>query len=116
MPLGNLKLKAEATSDENYNLDLSLKDAGIDFNLNGNYHTNADESDVDFDLNLNKLNVKKIEDFAGDYIKDSNGNLYGNLKVKGNLSDLSYDGFLGFDQAQFNLKTLNTSLNLRMKK
>ncbi|MFN2261852.1 MAG: translocation/assembly module TamB domain-containing protein [Psychroflexus sp.] len=114
--LGNLKLKAEATSDDNYNLDLSLKDAGIDFDLNGIYHTNVDESDIDLDLNLNKLNLGKIEDFAGDYIKDSGGNLYGELKVKGNLADLSYDGFLGFKQAQFNLKTLNTAFKFKDEK
>ena len=114
VPLGNLKLKAVAVSEKDYKLDLSLKDAGIDFDAEGLYDTKT--SQVDFDVALNKLEMKTIEDFATDYIKDANGVLNGEFKINGDLNDLDYDGFLAFKDATFNLKSLNSIFVLEDEK
>ncbi|WP_379658466.1 translocation/assembly module TamB domain-containing protein [Psychroflexus salinarum] len=113
VPLGNLALKAEATSDEAYKLNLSLKDAGIDLGIDGVYYTNASETDIDLDINLRKLEMQTVESFTTDFIKNSNGNLKGDFEIEGPLDDLNYNGFLAFDGVQFNLATLNTLFQLK---
>lgn len=113
IPLGNLALKAEATSDENYKLNLSLKDAGIDLGVDGVYHTNVSETDLDLDIHLRKLEMQTVEKFAADFIKNSNGNLKGDFEIKGPLDGLDYNGYMAFDGVQFNLTTLNTLFQLK---
>ncbi|MBZ9788054.1 translocation/assembly module TamB domain-containing protein [Psychroflexus sp. CAK57W] len=113
VPLGNLAFKAEASSGDNYKLNLSLKDAGIDLAVNGIYQTNTSETTVDFDIDLRTLEMQTLEKFATDYIKNSNGNLKGDFEVNGPLDELDYKGFLAFDGVQFNLSTLNTLLQFK---
>lgn len=114
--LGNLSLKAEAMSNEDYNLNLSLKDAGVDLVVEGVYHTNASESGIDLDIDLQKLELNTIESFASGQLKNSAGNLNGDFEINGPLEDLDYKGYLAFDDVQFNLKTLNTLFHLQDEK
>lgn len=116
VPLGNLAIEAKAISDEDYKIDLSLKDAGIDLAIDGVYKTNATKAGIDFDIDLRKLEMQTIEKFATEFIKDSKGQLNGNFSIGGILEDLDYKGFLAFDEAQFNLKTLNTLFQLKDEK
>ena len=113
VPIGNFKLQAEARSEEDYELNVSLKDGGIDFNIDGLYHTDAKESNVDFDFVLNKLELNILEQFAPDYLKDTEGKVKGEFKINGKLDHINYAGFLAFKDAQFNPKTLNTIFKLK---
>jgi hypothetical protein len=113
VPLGNLALKAEATSAEDYKLDLSLKDGGVDLSINGIYHTNASETDVDLNIDLRKLEMQTIEKFASELIKNSKGQLNGQFTITGTPQELDYKGFLAFDEVQFNLQSLNTLFQLK---
>jgi len=113
VPLGNLSLTAEAKSDEDYDLKLSLKDAGIDLDVVGNYRASSTETSIDFTIGLNKLEMETIESFAQDFIKKTNGYLKGDFEISGPLDDLDYKGDLTFNDVQFNLKLLNTLYNLK---
>lgn len=116
VPLGNLSLKAEARSEEDYLLNLGLKGAGIDLSVDGIYHTNPEESDIDLSIDLEKLEIQKIESFAPDFIEKSGGSLAGNFEVNGPLNDLNYKGDLVFNEAQFKLKLLNNLFKLNDEK
>lgn len=113
VPLGNLTLKAEATKNDDYELDLSLKDGGMELDADGIYHTNATETDVDFNIDLRKIEMQTIEKFASEVIKNSKGQLNGKFSIDGTPQDLNYEGFLAFDDVQFNLQSLNTLFQLK---
>ena len=113
VPLGNLALKAEANSEDDYQLDLSLNGAGIDLFAEGLYHTNEAETDVNLNFNLKKLEMSTVEEFAPDFIKESKGKLEGKLEIKGSPGQLDYEGLLGFNTVELNLKPLNTLLQLQ---
>ncbi|PKG43400.1 translocation/assembly module TamB [Psychroflexus sp. MES1-P1E] len=113
VPIGNFKLQAEARSEDDYELNVSLKDGGIDFNMDGFYHTNIKESNVDFDFVLNTLELNSLEQFAPDYLKDTEGEVKGEFKINGKLDHINYTGFLAFKDARFNPKTLNTIFKLK---
>ncbi|SDG74824.1 translocation/assembly module TamB domain-containing protein [Psychroflexus sediminis] len=111
--LGNLALKAVAKPDDDYELDLSLKDAGVDLAVDGVYHTNPAESELHLKIDLNKLEMQTLENFATEYIKNSKGDLQGDFSIDGSLDDLDYDGQLTFEDVQFNLLRLNTLFRLK---
>jgi len=113
VPIGNFNFKALARSEEDYEINASLKDGGIDFNMDGLYHTDAKESNVDFDVVLNTLELNSLEQFAPDYLKDTEGKVKGEFKIKGRLDHINYAGFLAFKDAQFNPKVLNTIFKLK---
>ncbi len=112
VPLGNLVLKAEASSDDDYEMSLTLKDKGIDLEAAGVYHTNAYESDIDFDVDIIKWDMQILEGLADDYIKDSKGYLDANLKLHGDTNNIQYEGNLGFKSVEFNSVALNTTFKL----
>ncbi|NEV94099.1 translocation/assembly module TamB [Psychroflexus sp. YR1-1] len=111
--LGNLALSAVAKPDDDYELDLSLKDAGVDLVVDGVYHTNPAESELHLKIDLNKLEMQTLENFATEYINNSKGDLKGNFSIDGSLEDLDYEGELTFEDAQFNLSRLNTLFRLK---
>jgi hypothetical protein len=116
VPLGTLILEAEARSDEDYNLNLSLGDAGIELVAEGLYHTNATETDIDLNFDLKKLEMQTLQKFATDFIKDSKGELRGGFEISGSPEQMEYNGLLVFDQVEFNLKFLNTLFQLHNEK
>lgn len=113
VPLGNLSLMAVAKPNDNYQLNLNLKDAGIDLGINGIYHTTQNASDLNLNIDLQKLDMQTIEGFASEFIKSSKGQINGEFTVDGPLENLDYGGFLGFRDVKFNLKALNTLFQLK---
>ncbi|WP_019039299.1 translocation/assembly module TamB domain-containing protein [Psychroflexus tropicus] len=113
VPLGNLALKAEANSEDDYQLDLSLNDAGIELIAEGLYHTNEVETNINLNFDLKKLEMNTLEKFATDFIQESKGKLEGKLEIKGSPGQLDYEGLLGFNAVELNLKPLNTLLQLQ---
>ncbi|WP_445159311.1 translocation/assembly module TamB domain-containing protein [Mesohalobacter salilacus] len=113
VPLGNLSLMAVAKPDDNYQLNLNLKDAGVDLGINGIYHTTQNSSDLDLNIDLQQLDMQTIEGFASEFINNAEGQLNGEFSIDGPLENLDYKGFLSFSDVKFNLKALNTVFQLK---
>lgn len=107
-PLGNLRIKASSKSNNGYDFDLALKDAGIDFNLEGDYTAAETGAALNLDLNLNRIALKSIEKFSNGSIKNSDGFLSGNINVSGTTNAPEYDGTITFNDTQFNIAALNS--------
>ncbi|WP_373519958.1 translocation/assembly module TamB, partial [Pricia sp.] len=107
-PLGNLSLNAESQGRGSYDFDLSLKDAGIDFDLTGDYIAQQTGAKLDLNLELNKLELAAVERLSEGAIKDADGYLSGNVKVNGTTAEPKYQGRFDFNQVKFNAATLNS--------
>ena len=107
-PMGNLTMKASSNEKEFYDFNLALKDGAVDLDLIGDYIADDTAAKLNFDLNLNKLELKIIEAFSDNAIKDSKGIVSGNIDVSGTTASPQYKGELKFDEASFKLAILNS--------
>lgn len=107
-PLGNLTLNAVSKGLSSYDFDLSVKEGTLDLNLTGDYRAAETGAELNLDLNLNALELKAIEGFSKDAIKDSNGYISGNIKVSGTTTTPQYEGNLAFNESGFRVTALNT--------
>ncbi|WP_339716213.1 translocation/assembly module TamB domain-containing protein [uncultured Kriegella sp.] len=106
-PLGNLTLNAVSKGLSAYDFDLAVKEGALDLNLTGDYRAAETGAELDLDLNLNALELKTIEGFSKDAIKDSNGYISGNIKVSGTTTAPQYEGNLAFNETGFKVTALN---------
>lgn len=114
--LGNLSLKAAYTGQSQYDFNLSLKEGGIDMDLTGDYAAAETGALLNLDLDLNKLELNVLEDLSNGAIKDSEGNISGNIKVAGNIENPTYNGTLAFDKTNFKVSDLNAAFKINDEK
>ncbi|MFS4446518.1 translocation/assembly module TamB domain-containing protein [Maribacter sp. 2307UL18-2] len=107
-PLGNLSLDATSRGNAAYDFNLALKDGGADLDLKGGYVAAETGAELKLDLNLNRIEMKTIEGFFRDGIKDSHGAISGNISLSGTTADPKYQGIIAFDNADFNVSSLNS--------
>lgn len=110
--MGNLTLKTESTGLSQYDINLSLKDGGLDMDLAGDYVAAETGTQLNLDLDLNKLEMKVIEELSDGAITDSEGNISGNMKVTGTTENLEYDGRLAFIGTNFRVADLNAAFKI----
>ncbi|WP_143017664.1 translocation/assembly module TamB domain-containing protein [Kriegella aquimaris] len=110
--LGNLSLNAISKGLTEYDFDLSVKEGALDLDLTGDYSAAETGAKLDLDLNLNALELKAIEGFSKDAIKESHGYISGNIKVSGTTTDPQYDGNLAFNETDFKVTALNAILKI----
>lgn len=110
--LGQLSLHAESQSDNTYIVDAGIKGNDVDIDFDGNYIAAKEAPSFDLDLKINKIAMQKIEKFAPDEIKDSEGQLEGEIKLKGTSQNPQFNGYLAFNQASFNASRLNAKFTL----
>lgn len=106
--LGNLTLNANSISNGNYDFDLSLKGGGADLDLEGDYAAAETGAKLNLDLDLNRIDLAFIEKFSNGALKDSHGSISGNIDVSGTTVSQEYSGFVKFNEADFNVATLNS--------
>jgi hypothetical protein len=105
-PVGNIAIKVDNKTDSLLNANVTLSGEGNDVNLTGNY--NIKDGNLDFNLDLNKLNIKSIQGFSMDNIKEGTGYLAGNFKITGNASAPKVNGELDFKEAGFRVTKFNS--------
>lgn len=110
--LGQLSLHAESQGDNTYLVDAGIKGNDVDIDFDGNYKAAAEASSFDLDLKINKIAMQKIEKFAPDEIKNAEGYLEGEIKLKGTSQDPQFNGYLAFNQASFNASRLDAKFTL----
>ncbi|MDO9551804.1 translocation/assembly module TamB [Rhodonellum sp.] len=110
--LGNLSLDASSRTMGNYEVNLALKDGGIDLDLTGDFKANEEAGTFDLNLDLNKINMEVFAGLSGDEVRDGSGYISGNIKASGSTTDPIYSGDIRFNQAGFVLSQLNSKLLL----
>lgn len=106
--MGNLSLDAKSTGRSSYDFNLSLKDGGADLDLTGDYAAAESGANLNLNLDLNRIDLLLIQAFTDGAIKDASGAISGNIKVSGTPTAPQYQGLLNFENAEFNVATLNS--------
>ncbi|MEB0248807.1 translocation/assembly module TamB domain-containing protein, partial [Mucilaginibacter sp. 5B2] len=105
--VGNIALKVNNQTANAYAAQMSITGRGNQVDLNGMYYT-VPESRFDLNLNIVNLGMKSIEGFSFGAIKNSSGNITGNLKITGTTTAPAVRGNVTFNKVGFNASMLNS--------
>ena len=105
--LGDFKLKADNRTAQVIDLAMTLKGDYNDISLDGKYRS-GNESPLDFNLNLNRLDARLIEAFSFGELKQGQGNLSGNLTIKGSTGNPALNGNIQHKGLGFRISQLGT--------
>src|SRR5690606_13707554 len=108
VPLGRLTIDATSKSRERYDFDLALKGGNADLDLTGDYIAAESGALLNLDLSLNEVQVKTIEGFTENILSNTEGILYGNIKITGTTTNPQYEGVINFKDAGFVINSLNS--------
>ena len=110
--MGTLSLNAKSENGSSYDLNLGIKGGAADLDLTGSYAASPDAAKLDLNLALNKVEMKTLEAFSGGELKESSGNLTGNLKIVGTTVEPQYEGAITFTNAKVKITKLNADFLL----
>jgi hypothetical protein len=113
-PVGDIAVKVDNKTNDLLNANVELTGEDNDVNLTGTY--SIANGNLDFNLDLNKLNIKSIQGFSMDNIKDGTGYLSGNFKITGNASAPKVNGELNFNDAGFRVTKLDSYFKTKEEK
>ncbi|MFA6247405.1 MAG: translocation/assembly module TamB domain-containing protein [Mucilaginibacter sp.] len=105
--VGNIALKVNNQTQNAFALQASVTGKGNQVDLNGMYYTTP-ESRFDMNLNIVNLGMKSIEGFSFGAIKNSSGNITGQLKITGTTTAPAVRGDIHFNKVAFNVAMLNS--------
>jgi hypothetical protein len=104
--VGDIAIKVDNKTNNLLAANVVLSGEGNDVTLVGTYKIN--DGNLDLNLDLKKLNVKSIQGFSMDHIKDGTGYLSGNFKITGNTDAPKLNGELNFNDTGFRTTKLNS--------
>ena len=78
-PIGNIIANVKNTSPTMINADITLDGNSNSMKIFGDYNTK--ESAFDLALDINRLEMKSVQGFTMNQIKDTEGYISGNLKI-----------------------------------
>jgi len=108
-PIGNIIAKVKNTSPTTINADITLDGNSNNMKIFGDYNTK--ESAFDLALDINRLEMKSVQGFTMNQIKDTEGYISGNLKIAGTMDKPSILGQVKFNQV--GLTIAETGSNFR---
>lgn len=108
-PVGNLVAKIQNTSPSVINANIALTGNNNDLKITGDYNTK--ESAFDMLLAINRLEMKTIQGFSMNAIKDTEGFISGNLNLNGTIEKPSILGKVQFNEV--GLTVAETGSNFR---
>ncbi len=104
--IGNLNLKVDNNTANTYKANVTLSGLGNQVTIDGNYNVNNEN--LNFDVAIDKLQMKSLEAFSLDNLKESKGYLDGQLSITGKASNPNVDGNIKFNAVEFLVVTLNS--------
>ncbi|MFB3386543.1 translocation/assembly module TamB domain-containing protein [Flavobacterium sp. LAR06] len=113
-PVGDIAVKVDNKTNNVLNANVTLTGEDNDVNLTGTYA--IADGNLDFNLDLNKLNIKSIQGFSMDNIKEGTGYLSGNFKITGNASAPKVNGELNFNDTGFRVAKFDSFFKTKQEK
>ncbi|WPU95871.1 translocation/assembly module TamB domain-containing protein [Mucilaginibacter sabulilitoris] len=105
--VGNIALKVNNQTENAYAASMSITGKGNQVDLTGMYYTSP-ESRFDMNLNIVNLSMKSIEGFSFGSLRNSSGNITGQLKIAGTTTAPAVRGDIHFNKVGFNVAMLNS--------
>lgn len=104
--LGHMNIKIDNEIANTYRTNISITGQENLLNLNGFYKTG--DSSFDMNLNIAKLNLKSIQGFSFNQLKESTGFFTGNFNITGTTTKPKVIGELQFHEIGFKVTQLNS--------
>ncbi|RYE29142.1 MAG: translocation/assembly module TamB, partial [Sphingobacteriaceae bacterium] len=114
--LGDIAIKVNNQQANTFAANVDITNKGNEVKLNGLYYTDRKSDNLDFNLNIVKLNMKSIEGFTLGNLKNTTGNLTGDIKIAGSPSAPRVNGDINFNKVGFNVSMLNSYFRLDNEK
>tara|TARA_R110000850_G_scaffold115256_5_gene230659 strand:+ start:29849 stop:34816 length:4968 start_codon:yes stop_codon:yes gene_type:complete len=108
--VGNVNLKVDNKTANLYSANLTLSGFENQLNLKGNY--NISNESIAFLVDIQKLQMKSLQPFTLDNLRESEGYLMGKLDINGNISNPNVLGNIKFNNVGFLVVPLNSKFNL----
>ncbi|HYI76746.1 MAG TPA: translocation/assembly module TamB domain-containing protein, partial [Chryseolinea sp.] len=109
---GNLALALGKTSAGPLNIDLNLEGKGTSLEAGGYYSSDPTAPEINFTANILRFDLVNIEPFTIGQLKNTKGQLKGDLKVSGSPTSPDIEGNLNFEKASFTPSMANTEFTL----
>ncbi|UPT70361.1 MAG: translocation/assembly module TamB [Flavobacterium sp. JAD_PAG50586_2] len=103
--VGNININVDNYTANTYTAKVELTGQENQLNLDGTY--NAISDNLNMDLDIQKLNLKSVQGFSMDNVKDGKGYFTGQFKVTGNTANPKLIGELKFNDIAFTATKLN---------
>ncbi|MGI4803211.1 MAG: translocation/assembly module TamB domain-containing protein [Janthinobacterium lividum] len=110
--LGDIAIKVNNQQANTFAANVDITGKGNEVKLDGLYRTNQKDDNLDLNLNIVKLNMKSIEGFTLGNLKNTTGNLTGQIKIAGSPSAPRVNGDVNFNKVGFNVSMLNAYFRL----
>ncbi|MCF6132292.1 translocation/assembly module TamB domain-containing protein [Flavobacterium wongokense] len=103
--VGNINVNVDNYTANTYTAKIELTGQENQMNLDGTYQATADN--LNMNLDIQKLNLKSVQGFSMENIKEGTGYFTGNMKVYGNAGNPKLVGDLKFNEIGFKATKLN---------
>jgi hypothetical protein len=113
-PVGDIAVKVDNKTNNLLNANVTLTGEDNDVNLTGTY--SIADGNLGFNLDLNKLNIKSIQGFSMDNIKEGTGYLSGNFKITGSANAPKVNGELNFNDTGFRVTKFDSYFKTKDEK
>ena len=104
--LGTVNIQVDNIVANSYNTKIAITGQGNQVNLDGTYKTGTGA--LDMNLDIAKLQLKSIQGFTMDQLKESSGFFSGTFKISGNTDQPKVFGDLQFNEVGFKVTQLNS--------
>lgn len=114
-PVGNIYINVDNYTASTYTAKVELTGQENQMNLNGTYNAVADV--LNLNLDIQKLNLKSVQGFSMDNVKDGTGYFNGKFNITGGTNNPKLAGELKFNDIAFKATKLNAkfkSMNDKM--
>ncbi|MXN89755.1 translocation/assembly module TamB [Flavobacterium sp. Sd200] len=104
--VGEIKIQVNNNIADTYAANVSISGNNNQVNLEGNYNTAG--SSFDMNLDIQKLTIASLQAFTFGALKEGKGDLNGNFKITGTITDPNVIGDLKFNDVAFRVTELNS--------
>ncbi|SHM18143.1 Family of unknown function [Flavobacterium flevense] len=108
--IGNINAKVDNKTTNLYNANVTLTGLENQLNIDGNYNISTES--LDFVVDIQKLQMKSVQAFTLENLKESEGFLSGKLDVSGKASNPDVNGTIKFNSVGFVVVPLNSKFKL----
>ena len=107
--LGDLTADVTTSNEQTYLLDIGLQGGGNDVEVDGTYDLNGP---MDLMVDINALQLSSAEPFSLGYLRETEGQLEGQVALTGTMVQPSMDGRLFFNDASLVISLLGERFRL----
>jgi len=111
--IGEVRLKAENSTAEKFDIDLSLTGAENNVSATGYFVPKGGENSINIKAKIQSLSLKTVEAFSMGMLTSASGSITGNMLADGNSDSPNISGDLTFNNAFLKPAVLNNPLQLK---